>query len=183
MGKATSGTDGAQRLQSAEQRAWREMIEVLLNEPQLYAAVADRFAPEGIRAEALAAVARAFVEMVEAGGSEGFRLDELIGRFGTPEYGRRIIDLQARGEARGKFEATLSGALHCISSAQQSRKAAQLAEAIRGSRRASGESRSETVPSEEDERLKALAHSARQPHFASTRARRRFLAESGESDG
>ena len=174
-GRATSEADGAPQLRSAEQQAWRQMIEVLLNAPQRWAAVADRFDPEEIRDEALAAVARAFVERIEAGGSEEFRLDELIGRFGSPEYGRVITDLQARGEARGEYEATLQGALRCISSAQQSRKATQLAEEIRGSRRASGKDRSETVPSEEDERLKALAHSARQPHFAPTRARRPFI--------
>jgi len=180
MGRATSESGGAKNRQTAEQHAWRQMIEVLLNEPQRFAAVADRFDPEEIRDEALSAVARAFVEMIEAGGSEEFRLDELIGRFGSPEYGRLITDLQAHGEARGEFEATLVRALRCIASARQSRTTTQLAEAIRGSRRALGQDGRETVPSEEDERLKALAHSARQPHFAPTRARRRFLADDGE---
>jgi hypothetical protein len=118
--------------------------------------------------------------MIEAGGSEAFRLDELIGRFGSPQYGRLITDLQAHGEARGEYEASLEGALRCIASVQRSRKATQLAEAIRGSRRASGEHLGEEVPSDEDARLKALADSARQPHFAPARARRRFLTDGGE---
>jgi len=159
---------------SAEQQALRQMVAVLLNDPQRYPAVAGRFDPSLIRDDSLATVARELVAMLTA--REPFRLDVFIGRFESPELARLITDLQVEGERRGAGAEVLEGALACLDSCAQSRQTSALTEEIRHERKASSGGQVDgQVPAGEDERLLALAASAKHPHFSPARVRKDFL--------
>jgi len=88
---------------SAGQIALQQIVEVLLNKPELYPAIEKYFDPPAIQDPALSAVADKLVEMLKSDGQ--FRLDELIGQFESADYGRLITDLQVRGERRGGYGA------------------------------------------------------------------------------
>jgi DNA primase len=153
----------------AEQEALKQIIEVLLNDPEQYPAVAAVFDPTAINDAALSAVAREMVTMITSG--DAFQLDELIGRFELPSFARLITDLQTRGERRGGYSAVVEGAVLCFQSTRQTRETAVLAGEIRTHRQHA----QDPIPPGEDERLLALAASARKPHFSTPKARRRFL--------
>lgn len=156
----------------AEQRALRQMLEVLLNAPELYAGVADRFDPELIADASVARVARAMIEVLSSGGT--FDLAEFIGRFESTEFAQLITDLQAAGEQAEKHEDVLNRALACLESCARLRETHLLAEAIRQERT---DPTDEPASSEENERLLALAAGIRQTHFAPAGARRKFLLQ------
>jgi len=159
---------------SADQQALRQLVAVLLNEPERYAAVAQRFDPSLIRDASLAAVARELAAMLAV--REPFRLDVFIGRFESPEFARLITDLQVEGERRGACEEVVQGALACLVSCARSRRTSALAEEIRHEREASSSGKDDgQVPLGEDERLLALADSAKHPHFSPARVRKDFL--------
>jgi len=165
----------------AEQRALQQVIEALLNEPAWYPVVEAYFEPTAIRDRKVAAIAVELVNMLRSG--EPFQISELIGRFESPEYGRLITDLQARGERRGRYGDVINGAIPCLQSCQQARRAAALAEEIRRARlrtedpaQPEGQAQAGTaVPAGEDERLIALGEVARNPGFSTVKLRKRFL--------
>ncbi len=153
---------------NAEQRALREIIEVLLNASDYFPAVAEHLDPARIEDPALATVAVELIGTLTNG--EPFRLDEFIGQFELPSYGGLITDLQLRGEHRGGYDAAISGALACLDSRVSSRQAARLAEAIRA------RSEGADTPPDDDERLRALGMSLQAPRFATARALRKYLS-------
>lgn len=153
-----------------EQRALRQIVEVLLNAPELFAVVAGRFEPERITDASVSRVARALVDLLEAG--QPLDLAEFIGRFESTEFAQLITDLQAAGEQATGPEDVLLGALACLESCDRLRETQLLAEAIRQGR--AGEA-GELASSEENERLLALAAGVRQTHFAPVGARRKLL--------
>ncbi len=169
-GSVSTDPAAAERKMDVEQRALRQILEVLLNEPHRYPDVADRFQPAALHDPALAAVAKAFIETIDAG--EAFHLGNLIRRFELPAFATLITDLQTSGERRSGYDAVVAGALQCLSSAGHARRTAQLAGVVRGER---ADADGVSAPSTEDEQLTALAISARHPHFASPRARKKFL--------
>lgn len=168
-----SADSGSGRLGSSEQEALRQILEVLLNEPEYYASVADFFDTRQIRDPELAAVADGLLELMK--GEDSFSIVDLIGRFESPVFGALITDLQIRGERRGNYGAVIEGALACLRSCQEARRAVAIADEIRDGREVARHTGGEVVPSGEDERLNALAESARNPHFSPARARRRIL--------
>jgi hypothetical protein len=150
------------------------MVAVLLNKPEQYVTVVERLDPSLIRDDSLAAVARELGPMLAA--QEPFRLDVFIGRFESPEFARLITDLQVEGERRGGYAEVLEGALACLDSCARSRRTSTLAEEIRHERKASSNGKDDgQVPVGEDERLLALAASAKHPHFSPARVRKDFL--------
>lgn len=165
----------------AEQRAFHQVIEALLNEPVWYATVEPYFEPAAIRDRMVAGVAVELVNMLRSG--ESFQISDLIGRFESPAYGRLITDLQARGERRGRYGDVIEGAIPCLQSCQQARRTAALTEQIRRSRQSTidpavdepCETPLGPVPAGEDERLIALGELARNPGFSTLKARKRFL--------
>lgn len=167
--------DGVTRSTSDEQEALKQIIEVLLNEPHRYEEVAECFDPSAISDPALASIGRALAEMLGNNGSEGFRVDDFHGRFESPEYGRRISELQVRGERRGGYAVVIAGAKRCLESVRRVRQAAALTEQLKHAGRAGGESTADSASLDEDARLLALAEAAKNPHFAPVGARRRFL--------
>ncbi len=162
---------------NAEQQALRQTVEALLNEPVHYRAVAAVFDPSAIQDEPLAAVAGTLVEMLENGGERDFRVDELIGRLESPEFGQLVTDLQVSGERRGGYAEVIASAMERLEAVARFRRTARLAEEIRRQRgQPAGEGQAAAAaPTGEDERLLALGASAKQPHFAAARARRRYL--------
>ncbi len=104
----------------ARQAALRELVEVLINEPRFADRVEGILDPASFSDPVLAQIARAVVEWCRAGGRDGhWRLDELVGRFGDPAIARVVTDLQAEGERRGNYEATVEGALRRIREAER----------------------------------------------------------------
>lgn len=155
---------------NAAQEAMRQIVEVLLNEPSLYPSVAGSFDASAIADPSLAAVARELIPLLESAEDEPFSLGDLLARLASPEYGRLITDLAARGERRGDYQVVIEGAVACLASYRRAREAATHAEALRSTRDAAA-----ADPAEEDERLLALAVSLKSPHFSTIRARKRFL--------
>lgn len=166
----------------AEQRALQQVVEVLLNEPAWFSSVDSVFEPTAIRDRKIAQIAVDLINMLRSG--DPFEISELIGRFESPEFGRIITDLQARGEQRGKYAAVIEGAIPCLQSCQQARRTAVLTAEIRRSRQSAADGQSSPgkseeaaglVPAGEDERLMALGELAKNPGFSTLRARKRFL--------
>ena len=149
----------------------RQIVEVLLNQPEHYPAVRSILEPGAIGDAGLARVAEELTAMLET--HEPFRVDELIGRLQSVELAGLITDLQASGERRSGYGAVIEGAIDCLDAFERSKQTAALADEIRRERRQTNEN--DDVPDGEDERLKALAASARNPHFAAARSRRRTL--------
>lgn len=154
------------RASNAAQLALRQIVEVLLNDPDHYPDVKEIFDPAIIEDAALAEVAGHLVEILES--EQPFRLDELIGRFESEQFGRLITDLQFQGERRGQFETVIDGAIGCLDNWRQWREAVELADAIR--RNESGTDRRQ-----QDEHLQALSERARQNGFLARKVRRPFL--------
>lgn len=153
---STEIDEGEAASKGAEQRALLEVVEVLLNEPAWYPAVESCFEPTAIHDRKTAAIAVELVNMLRSG--EPFQVSELIGRFESPEYGRLITDLQARGERRAAFQTVIEGAIPCLESYRQARQTAE-------------RSRSDN----ENERLAALADLARSPRFSTFKVRKKYL--------
>lgn len=156
----------------AQEEAMRQIMEVLLNEPEHYPAVSAHFVPSAIRDPSLGVVAEKMVAMFESG--RDFQVDDLISRLESVAYGRLVTDLQLRGECRGECAAAIEGAVACLKSYEQSRQAAMLAREIRSGRQ-NNSSESDSASTGEDERLQALSARAKNPHFSSGKARRKFL--------
>lgn len=162
---ASSGVVVAERSEtertvSAEQEAYRQIVEVLLNEPEHFAAVGDLLDPARIRDPDLSVVALKLIALLRS--EDHFRLVDLIGCFDSPRYGSLITDLAARGESRGKYAETIEWALKCLRVSGAARETVRLADQVLGGQK-------------EDEQLQALAANAKNPHFAPLRARRRHL--------
>jgi len=177
----TSGSEGSQdgivsefgdrSRWNAEQAALQQIVEVLLNKPELYSVVEDDFDPSLIHLPALSELAGELVSMMGSG--RPFRIDELIGRFESLDYGPLITELQLRGERRGDFEKVLGGAVSCLESVKRAREAVSAAKDIRNYQEDEGVEGD--VGSDEDKRLQELADSLRRPHFSTAKARKKFL--------
>ena len=173
-------TGGRTPTGGADQTAYRQIIEVLLNEPGLYGQAAADMDLGAIRDAALASVADALVQLLET--QEEFDQTELIRRLGSEEAAALITELAECGRRRGAYEVTIEGAVACLRGYQQSREALVMTQALRQGRheqqagnRAAGEP--STAREDEDQRLRALAAKAGQSNFASLRQRRRFLQD------
>lgn len=100
---------GLTPLKNGEQAALREILSVLLNEPDRYANVMDVFDPARIADRLDRRVAETFVDMAQS--DSGFDLARLLTKFDDAETARRITDLLFTGEQRGNFDATMQGAV------------------------------------------------------------------------
>ncbi|MCL2329912.1 MAG: DNA primase [Phycisphaerae bacterium] len=140
---------------SAEQRALVQVVEVLLNEPGLWLTVEPYFEPTLIHNRMIAAVAVELVGMLRSG--EPFEISELVGRFESPDYGRIITDLEARGEQRARYALTLDGAIACLEDSARQRKTQLVLK--------------DQADANEDEKLLALAELAKNPRFTGLKNR------------
>ncbi|MCB9851700.1 MAG: DNA primase [Phycisphaerales bacterium] len=99
---------GLMPLRNGEQTALRDILSVLLNEPEFFEDVSDVFDPARIQDALDRRVAETFVEMVRS--EQGYNLNRMIGVFDDTDTARRITDLLFVGESRGNFGATAQGA-------------------------------------------------------------------------
>lgn len=161
---------------SAEELALRQMIEVLLNEPQWYWEVEGYLDPRKIPDGPVARIVHEFREAMSS--NEIFRLDEFIGRFESTEFAQLITDLQMAGEKRGEFDKVITGTKARLEECARSRQVADIADEIRrhqGTSPGTSEGECEAGPDSENERLLTLAAHARRSHFSPVSARKKFL--------
>jgi DNA primase len=172
-GENVAERDHTESTSCAEQEAYRQILEVLLNEPGHFAAVADLLDPAMIRDPDLCAIVVHLADLLKS--EEHFRLVDLIARFESPRYGGMITELATRGELRGKYAETIDWAMDCLHRSRAARQTVRLVDEVLRGRQGTGPQAGGQVPVGEDEHLQALAANAKNPHFAPARARRKAL--------
>ncbi len=91
--------------------AQRQILEVLLNEPDHFDSVAERIDPADFSTGPLQRIARAIWSLAAEG---HLRLEELISREELSDLASIIVALADAGSHRGNYERTLTGAVECI---------------------------------------------------------------------
>lgn len=129
-GMARSGSRSARANCDECDAAICDLLTVLLNEPGYYGEVAAEFDPGVATDSALAEVARGFVNMVQGPGE--FSLAAFISRFESVGAAALIMDLQAIGQQRGNYEATLRGAALRLRQVKDDQHLAAIAARLRG---------------------------------------------------
>jgi len=112
---------------SARDRAIRDMVEVLLNDPREYERVAAYLDPEQVEEPRLAAIV---AELRRCGGA-AVELAAFVGRFEHPDYGQVITDLQIAGQRRGNYAETIEGAVRRLEHIELRRELKDAGQAIR----------------------------------------------------
>jgi DNA primase len=114
-GRPAQRREDEARRERALDRALRQIVEVLLNEPGLVKAAGDALGRVRPTDPTMARIAADVAAWCRGGCATGsWRLDELLGGFGDPEMSRVVTDLQQAGEDRGNYAATLDAALACV---------------------------------------------------------------------
>jgi len=108
-GRTVPGIDYGQGLFAAAQR---EVLEVLLNEPALYASVRQKITAEAFDVPILEQVAAILFETLIADASASLR--EVLARTESVELGRCVMELAQAGQEKGNFESRLAGAMRTI---------------------------------------------------------------------
>jgi DNA primase len=112
------------RTPHAATAAMCDVLAVLINDPGYYPAIAEEFDVALLDDEQLRQIAQVVVEAAEQ--DENLGLPQLISRFESQDAARRIMDLQAAGEQRGNFAATIEGARACLQIVKQQRQVAAM---------------------------------------------------------
>jgi DNA primase len=108
-GRAGPDIDYGQGLFAAAQR---EVLEVLLNEPALYASVRQKITAEAFDVPILEQVAAILLETLSADANAS--LKEVLARTESVELGRCVMELAQAGQEKGNFESRLAGAMKTI---------------------------------------------------------------------
>lgn len=128
-GGETSPTEAARPGSiDAEQRALREILEVLINEPGYHDGVGEHFDVARFEDPDLRRVATIVVEMARCFGE--FDVKELIARMEEPKYARLITDLQQAGESRGNYGATIEQAVRRLQERHNERLSKEAADRL-----------------------------------------------------
>ncbi len=115
----------AQTTIGASGNAEREILEVLLDTPELFDDVAERIDPSFFHDAMLKAIAERIWDM----GLKGtFTLEDLMGREDMASLGATLSELAWGGQKRGNHEKTLSDAVSAILDREEKRKYLQLKE-------------------------------------------------------
>jgi len=93
-------------------QAQREVIEVLLNEPNLFELVRPTIKAAMFDLPKLKPIALALFEMLES--QESFSIAGLLSRFESVEEGQLVVELADAGERKENFELRLKGALRAF---------------------------------------------------------------------
>ena len=107
------------------QRALRELLEVLVNDPSHYATVSSWLRPEAFADPQLAAVGDAVLDLIETTGS--CEIAALLGRFTDPSDAECVLDLHTQGQQKGNYAAQVEGAIRYLERSQQRDEARQAA--------------------------------------------------------
>ena len=86
----------------------RQVIEVLLNRPDLFETASESIGPEDFGDPALREIAR---QLWQLGASGRLRMEELLARQEMSVHAGMLAELAGSGESRGNYEQTLSGAI------------------------------------------------------------------------
>jgi DNA primase len=122
-----SGADqpgGERPTATAEQSALTAILEVLLNEPGLHRIAQAVFSPRLFRDPTLRRVAEAVDLLARELGES--TLVEVLDRLPDPHDAQRATELHIRGDARGNFAATLTGAVDYLERIAAARRASKL---------------------------------------------------------
>jgi DNA primase len=92
--------------------AQREILEVLLNKPNLFETVKGQITAEDFDVPMLRQTAFILFEILST--NPETRLAEIIARTESPEAGSLIVELAQTGEEKGNFEMRLAGALNAM---------------------------------------------------------------------
>jgi len=95
-----------------EAEAQREILEVLLNEPQLFGGVAGRIKVEDFGVAVYREIAEALFSAL--GDDPGASLAEVLARIESEEGGNKVVELEANGGRKGNFTRRLADALEVI---------------------------------------------------------------------
>jgi len=156
--------------------AARDLVEVLLNAPEYYGAIASEFDPREISNTQLREIALAVAEMV--GRPKAWSLAGLISRFESVETSARIMDLQTAGQRRGNYSGTVEGALARLRQLREQRRLNELAAGLRAKVPLMETERGTASPTEirkglsaeDQEKLRSVGEMARRvSHFAAQR--------------
>jgi DNA primase len=155
------GVEAEGRPRSAAAAAMRNILEVLLNEPEHYGAATPVFDPELLPDHDGREIARA-VQVTLEEGSE-LSLPVLISTFDSVQTAGLITRLQLAGEKRGNYAATVEGAVACLTRLREHRRLGRWIEELRV-RDAEGPG---LEGSEEQTKARAMGEVVRQTrHFA-----------------
>ncbi len=97
-----------------EAEAQREILEVLLNEPQLFGDVAGRIKVEHFDVTVYREIAEALFSAL--GDDPGASLAEVLARIESEEGGNKVVELEANGGPKGNFARRLADASEVIES-------------------------------------------------------------------
>jgi hypothetical protein len=89
--------------------AQREVLEVLLNEPALYASVRQKITAEAFDVPILKQAATILFEALKADANASLR--EILARAESVELGKCVMELAQAGQEKGNFESRLAGAM------------------------------------------------------------------------
>jgi len=118
----------------------RQLLEVLLNRPDLFGNVAEKVGPDDFPQPPLRTVARALWELAEA---DRLSLADLLGREDLAGESALLVELAEEGARRGNYEPTLAGAVEALAHRRQQGPGDEA--------------------DDEDEMLRRIQHRARQP--------------------
>ena len=103
--------------------AQREVLEVLLNQPNLLEVVKQKITPEDFDVPILRQITAILFETLST--EADAPLKKILARAETVEAGNVIVELAQAGEEKGNFQSRLSGALDVMQRLQAQRKAAK----------------------------------------------------------
>jgi DNA primase len=118
---AAKGTDRPRGDSTPGRLAERQVLEVLLSQPDLFDEAFEQVVPEDFTHPQLRRIAEGVWQKGEAG---RLTVDELLCMESLSDLGGRIAELAAIGEDRGNYQATLSGAIAHIIYQRQRRELA-----------------------------------------------------------
>jgi DNA primase len=104
--------------------AQREILEVLLNEPNLFENVKQKISAEDFDVPALRKTASILFEVLST--KPKTCIAEIIARTESPQVSSIIVELARIGEAKGNFESRLAGAMDAISQHQAQRRKSEI---------------------------------------------------------
>ena len=115
--QGAASVDYGQGLWAAAQR---EVLEVLLNEPERFEAVRGKITAGSFDVPILGQVAAILFEVLETDGDAA--LSAVLARTESVELGNCVMELAAAGEQKGNFEARLAGALGTMERCRRQRQ-------------------------------------------------------------
>jgi hypothetical protein len=92
--------------------AQREVLEVLLNEPELYETVKQKITAELFEVPILGQIAEILFEKLDKNNKTSLR--EILAEIESVQLGNSVMELAQTGEEKGNYQARLAGALDTV---------------------------------------------------------------------